>query len=175
MGRRTLTRRRTPEDTCRLIDTLARTGGLNGRDIEAFTAAYEAALGSDYDTIKVGAVIMYRGRIVGTGCNMLRSDPHQHEYNRFRTFSYNSPSTPVNADSVHAEIAAIKSVPYTVAHSMRWHQARIYVYRVAPGLPLGQGMARPCDACMEAIRRLGIRHIAYTTSDGFVREDMPSG
>ena len=31
-------------------------------------------------------------------------------------------------------------------------------------------MARPCPACMQAIKDMGIKHIAYTTDDGSANE-----
>ena len=33
-------------------------------------------------------------------------------------------------------------------------------------------MARPCNACLAAIKDLGIRNIYYTTDDGFVHEKL---
>ena len=32
------------------------------------------------------------------------------------------------------------------------------------------GMARPCPACMQYIKDMGIKNIYYTTGDGFVHE-----
>ena len=34
----------------------------------------------------------------------------------------------------------------------------------------GCGFARPCPACMEAIKEYGIRKIVYTTNDGYAVE-----
>lgn len=33
-------------------------------------------------------------------------------------------------------------------------------------------MSRPCPNCMAAIKDLGIKHIYYTTNDGFVYENL---
>ena len=33
-------------------------------------------------------------------------------------------------------------------------------------------MSRPCPSCMAAIKDMGIKHIYYTTNDGFVYENL---
>lgn len=153
------------------MSTLARMNGMTGKDILALTAAAKVAEKSDYQQ-RVGAVIVCHGEIVGMGHNENKTDPQQKAYNRrcradFRVFEYHP-----HLDGIHAELAAIKSVPWNVAHDIRWNKACIYVVRLAPGLHNGYGMARPCPACMYAIREIGIRHVVYTTNDGIAKETI---
>jgi deoxycytidylate deaminase len=72
--------------------------------------------------------------------------------------------------SLHSEINAIKSIPITLYDSIDWKKVDLYVFRISPGKDLGQGLARPCSACMKAIRDLGIQNIYYTTDDGYCYE-----
>lgn len=168
--RRQRIRRMTLDEYEMEIRELARRDGLTTRDVTGLVAACEEALQSDVPFAKVGAVIMCQGVIVGAGRNSLKTDPLQRHWNRYRTFDYLTPSDPSNMDSIHAEIAAIKSLPYTVDRQLKWGQARVYVFRVAPGLPLGHGMARPCPACWKAVEDKGVRQVVYTTDKGFAKE-----
>lgn len=68
--------------------------------------------------------------------------------------------------SIHAEIACINSVSYTVGRDVDWSKAKIYVYRICTGKRLGYGCSRPCPACTHAIRDLGIRHVYFTDDNG---------
>lgn len=156
-----------------VIAHLTRGEHYNRRDAFALASAYALATSSDYTQTRLGAVIMYKGNIVGSGCNSNRSDPTQKRYNRrFRTFHNIDESYPCNMDGIHAEMRAIKSVPYNVAHEMNWRRATMYVYRISLGHKRGIGLARPCPACMSAIRDSGIQEVVYTTNDGIARETI---
>ena len=48
----------------------------------------------------------------------------------------------------------------------------VYVYRICKGKPLGHGMARPCKACRNALRDMGINHLYYTGEDSFIYERL---
>lgn len=156
------------------ITKLAKTDGFTNRDVAGFSAAYAMASDSEFDHIQVGAVIVYRGTIVGQGRNSFRSDPMQGAYNRqYREFSNDiDVCMPVHMDGIHAEMAAVKSIPYTTAQTMRWSKAKIYVYRISDGHASGQGLSRPCEACLHAIAERGIRHMYYSTDDGFAHENI---
>lgn len=155
-----------------VIAELADMDGFNRRDAFALMAAYGIATTSEFKP-QLGAVIMYRGNIIGSGRNTTKSDPIQHRYNSlYRTFNNIENTYPRNLDGLHAEIAAIKSIPYNMACSVRYNRATLYVVRVAPGLRYGIGMARPCPACINAIRDAGIRNVIYSTDDGFAKETI---
>ena len=140
---------------------------MNNRDYKFFEMARKMASESDFERFHVGCVIVYKGRVIGQGVNSNKTDPKQKKYNRYRNFSYSK--EPIK-HSLHAEIAALKSVPYPIKESIDWKKAAIYIYRICAGRELGQGMARPCPACMEAMRDMGIQSIYYTTTDGFSYE-----
>lgn len=154
------------------IRRVARRDGLTSRDVMGLMAACEEAIKSDVPFAKVGCAIMCQGVVVSVGHNSLKTDPTQRRWNRFRDFEHVTPSDPANMDSLHAEVAAIKGVPYPVARQTKWGQAKAYVFRVAPGLPLGHGIARPCQACWRALGDRGIRQVMYTTDRGFAKEPV---
>ena len=157
------------------IERLAKADGFNRRDAFAFARAYGAACASEFDGPRVGAVISYAGSIVGVGTNKMKSDPAQHVFDlRWRKFNNVDVcgSFPQNMGAVHAEVSAWKNVPYTVAESMNRKRAKVYIYRIAPGLEHGQGLARPCPACAHYLAEMGLRRVYYSTEYGFASETL---
>lgn len=135
-------------------------------DKRMFEKARAEAERSEYDRFRVGCVIAYKKHIIGAGRNGNKSNPMQKEYNRkYRNF--NNIDGGYIHDAIHAEISAIQSIPYTVGIEVDWSKVSVYVYRICPGKPNGYGLARPCCACMNAIKDLGIKHIYYTDNAGF--------
>lgn len=138
---------------------------FNNFDRRMFAAAKAEAEKSTFNRFHVGAVITYKGRIIGHGHNSEKTDPMQQRYNElYRDF--NNADGAMIRHSVHAEISAIKDVSYPVGINVDWSKAKIYVYRICKGRPMGYGMSRPCPACMAALRDIGIRNVYFTTNDG---------
>ena len=94
--------------------------------------------------------------------------PIQKKYNHYRHFN-NCSAGPVK-HSLHAEIAALKSIPYPITQQLDWKRVKIYIYRIAIGLPQKKGFARPCAACRQCIADMGIRDMYYTTDTGYAYE-----
>lgn len=145
-----------------------RNSNLKRSDIRFFEEARRVAEQSDFPRFHVGCVVVYRGSIIGTGHNSEKSDPVQKKYNHYRNFKYSTQG--VVRHSIHAEIKALKSISYPVKQEIDWKKVRLYVYRIAPGLPLGCGASRPCPGCLRQIKDLGIRNIFYTSDMGYVYE-----
>lgn len=136
-------------------------------DYKYFDLARRAAMNSTYDGFKLGCVIVYKGHVLATGHNSNKTNPMQKKYNKYRDFKYNG--KPIR-HSIHAEMAALSSIPYPIDVNTDYSKAKVYVYRISPGKPLHMGLARPCAACCHALRDKGIRDIYYTTDDGFAHE-----
>lgn len=130
-----------------------------------FLAACAEAEKSDYDRFHIGCVITYKNKIIGAGHNSNKSHPMQRKYNR-RYRKFNCTKGQYIHDAVHAEIAAINSISYTTGIQVDFSKAKVFVYRICNGKELGYGNARPCAACMNAIRELGIKNVYYTDDDG---------
>lgn len=143
---------------------------MNKRDYRFFELARQQASQSKFDRFHVGCVIVYKGHIIGRGANADKTHPLQKKYNKKRNFNHGG-TKPIK-HSVHAEIAALSSIPYPIQDNIDWSKVKVYTFRIAPGKSLGQGCSRPCDGCLAAIRDKGIRKIYYSTDDGYAAEEI---
>jgi len=98
-----------------------------------FRLAAKASYQSDYK-VKVGAALVI-GKSVITGRNIVKTHP---------IYGY----------SVHAETNCLTHCrKYDIIGSM------MYIYRESRGKP---ALARPCEKCMEILRKAKIKEIIYT-------------
>lgn len=141
---------------------------MNKRDYRYFEMARQEALKSDFSRFHLGCILIYKGHTIGRGFNSDKTDPLQKKYNKERKFNKSS-KQPIK-HSIHAEIAALKSVPYPIAESIDWSKVKVYIFRICKGKTLGMGNARSCAGCMKALRDRGVQHIYYSTNDGFAHE-----
>ena len=132
---------------------------ITSRDRMYFRKAAQLARLSTYARAKVGCIIVYHNKIISTGFNKERTDPLQKKYNVVNGIPE------FGLHKIHAEIDAIKHI---IDLDINWKNVSIYVYRKRKDRPFG--MSRPCDSCMTLIKELGIKHIYYTTDDGYVYE-----
>lgn len=128
-----------------------------------FQKARQAAEISDYKRTHVGCVAVYQGNIIGIACNTNKTHPMQKYYNRYRYH----PQTSYFYPKLHAEINCISSIRHL---NINFSKVKLYVYRTR--CDQEYGIARPCPSCMAAIKDLGIRHIYYTTNDGYAYEEV---
>lgn len=143
---------------------------LSSFDKRMFKIAYEVAQTSQFKNFHIGCVVAYKKHILSCGVNSTKTNPTQKKYNKkYRKFSKSN--KPIK-DSVHAEIDALQRISYPIEQNVNWNKVSIYIVRICPGKRLGIGMARPCPACMNALRDKGIRNIFYTTDIGFAYEEI---
>lgn len=143
--------------------------GISKLDRRMFAAARRAAQKSDFDNFHVGCVVVYKKHIIGIASNSDKTHPAQAKYNQYRKFNRTKNGI---KHSVHAEIAAIHSVPYVVGRDVDWSKVKIYIYRICPGKVGGYGLGRPCLGCMQAIKDIGIHHIYYTGEGSYIYERL---
>lgn len=136
-------------------------------DLRWFKRAKEEAEKSDYKPFKLGCVLVYKGHILSTGHNQVKTNPLQEHYNKYRNFR---PGTREPLHSIHAELDAINSVPYEVDKETDWSKVKVYIYRISPGRKTGRGVSRPCRGCSQLIMDKGIKHVYYTGNDSYVYE-----
>jgi deoxycytidylate deaminase len=104
---------------------------------------------SSATNFKIGAVIAKGKKILGVGFN----DP-------FKTH----PKSNTPYQFIHAELAAIINARTDL------DGASIYVYRAGQNeRPL---LSRPCDCCMELLKRAGIKTVFYSTNGGYSKENV---
>ena len=136
-------------------------------DSHLFNLAKECSFKADYSgcgRARIGAIISYKGTVLAKGFNTDRTHTYQAKYNKWR---YKDSGNRYLPCKLHAEAMALSKIQHL---DIDFSKARIYVYRELRDGKLG--MARPCKACMAAIRQIGIKHINYTTDDGFAAEKI---
>lgn len=124
---------------------------FSSRDRRFFAMAAHLAEHATYKRYKVGCVVVYRNKVISTGCNKDVTHPLQRKYNKYRNIPDWSPH------KIHAEVDAIRHV---MDLDINWNEVSIYIYRKLKDRPFG--MAKPCKSCMQLIRDLGIHHVFYT-------------
>lgn len=129
-----------------------------------FDKARQVATVSDFYKIHIGCVAVYKGNIIGIGCNCNKTHPVQKRYNRYRKQSNSM------LPKLHAEINCINQIRNL---DINFSKVHLYIYRIRRDQPFG--MSRPCPSCMAAIKDLGIRNIYYTTNDGYAYERLDNG
>lgn len=132
-----------------------------------FKLAREEMLKSTYDdgSRRLGCLVVLKGTIISRGHNTRKTHTQQKIYNRYR---FNDHNLCKYAPLAHAETNALNRIRFLDRKALE--QVEIYIYReYVNGSP---ALARPCKSCMEYIKKLGIRTIYYTTSDGFAEEKL---
>lgn len=124
-----------------------------------FEAAKSVAQLSDFPRINVGAVAVYKHRIISSGYNSNKTNPVQKRFNAYR-FSAESPAC------LHAEIACL--LPLLNRKDINFRDVSLYVYREYKSGQLA--IAKPCASCNALIRSLGIKHVYYTGDQSYVYE-----
>lgn len=137
---------------------------VNSKTCKAFfNVAKQISKLSDYsrNKTKIGCVVVYKHRIISTGCNSDKAHPLQAKYNAYR---FSEPSI----HKLHAETSSL--VPIINDKTIEWGKVKIFTYReLADG---SLGLSRPCKSCMAMIRDLGIKDVYYTTYDGYAHESL---
>jgi len=132
--------------------------------IRYFRRAKEVALLSDFYRFHIGCVAVYQGKIIGTGFNTNRSHPLQKQFNSYREFDLTSKRID---HKLHAEIHCLIQIKDM---NIDFSKVHIFIYRKLKSRD--HGLARPCPACMNMIKSMGIKSIYYTTDDGYIHENF---
>ena len=122
---------------------------------------------SDVKEYKLGAIIFDKHKVYCYACNTDKEIPMQRKYNK-----YKAPDAHTwHKHSAHAEMNCIHKLLQQYYDDLPdCSQLSILVYREhRDGSP---ALARPCNACAQAIRDLGFRHVYYTTNHGLGYEEF---
>lgn len=133
-----------------------------------FKFAREAMLKSDYkgsgSSPRLGAVAVYKKTILGEAFNTNKTSTLQNKYNVYR---YHNPALPAKS---HCEVALIQSIRWKYGPDIDWSRVEIYIYRELRDGSIA--MARPCKSCFHLLKDIGIKHIYYTTENGYCHEKI---
>ena len=137
-------------------------------DAHLFRLARECSFLSDYSgNARIGCIIVYKHCVLAKGSNSDKTHTEQAKYNKWR---YKNRSNKYLPDKIHSEINCLRKIKYL---DIDFSKVHVYVYReLRDG---SMAMARPCPACMAAIKKMGIIHVHYTTPDGFCHEKIIQG
>lgn len=138
-------------------------------DKHMFKAAREASFESDYTggRMKIGCVIAYKGTILARSFNSDKTHPSQDKYNVYRFSKDDKGYLPPKG---HAEVLALSKIKYL---NIDFSKVHVYIYRELANGKLG--MCRPCKACLAALHEMRVKHIHYTTYDGYCHEVLNYG
>ena len=133
------------------------------KDLRFFNQASKEANKSDYANFKIGCVAVSKGKIIATGFNSTKSHPVQMKYDNYRDLRAGE----VPPHTLHAEIDCLNKIK---SENVDMSKLKLYIYRKRFDTPAG--LARPCPACMQRIKDLGIKDIYYTTNTGYAAEHI---
>lgn len=137
---------------------------LTKKDYKFFDMARKVAEQSDFENFHLGAVLVYQGRVISTGCNSNKTHPLQKKYNKYRHFKKSS--RPIK-NSLHSEISCLVNIPKCVENNIDFTRCKIYIYRIPKNKKMICGESKPCPACEKMLRDKGIRKVYYTSNNAF--------
>ena len=134
-------------------------------DAHLFAAARKAMLKADYtggNKVRIGCVAVYKGTILAKGCNTDRTHTYQAYYNKWR---YKDSGNKYLPEKLHAELSVLQRIKFL---DIDFSKVHLYIYReMKDGR---QAMSRCCPSCLAAAKACGIKHLHYTSPDGFIHE-----
>ena len=133
-----------------------------------FKLAKNASTFSDCK-IKIGAVIMYKSKVISVGYNTTKSNPIQKAYNVYRNANGREYDVERQNNGLHAEIMALQHATRSFKGDLS--KCSIFVYsEKKEGYKRLTRLTKPCNACSKRLEELGIRNIYYTTNNGWQYE-----
>lgn len=121
--------------------------------------ARNACYYSDFMKTRLGAVLIYKGKVMSIGWNSNKTSPLQKNLNRFRDI-------PVDCSkahhTLHAEVACLTKAKDL---DIDWGRASIFIYRVKKDG--SAGLSYPCKGCISLIKSMGIKNIYFSTENGW--------
>lgn len=112
-------------------------------------------------TVRLACMIYKGGNLLASAVNQKKTHPTMKKYNAnvpFRKWGY-----------LHAEMSALLQLSWETGKD-DLKGCTLYVARKR--CDETTGMARPCPACLAAIRDSGIKKIVYTTNNGYAVEHL---
>lgn len=120
-------------------------------------------MNSDVKRANIGAVAVYKNKIIGMGYNSYKTHPRQCKYDKYRPLNLSKTSSTLHA--IHAEVMCLTSIK---KKDIDWSKVELYIFRSKK--ESYAGLCRPCPACMQLIKDFGIKHIFYTTDESVAYE-----
>lgn len=129
-----------------------------------FDKAKNVSFLSDFKQTHIGCVAIYKKQVIGVGYNTNKTHPIQMKYNKYRDLEWNGIQPKAK---LHAELMCLLNIKDL---NIDFAKVKIFIYREDKNGRLA--LSRPCEACMRAIKDLGIKEINYTIYQGYVKEKI---
>lgn len=136
-------------------------------DMKYFAKAAKVASISDFKQVHIGCVAVYKGKIIGIGCNTNKTHPIQKKYNKYRDVQGCCNPNLYNAPKMHAEINCLNQIRHL---DINFSKVKLYIYRQRKDREFS--IARPCDSCMRAIKSMNIHEIYFTGNEKYEYEKV---
>lgn len=136
-------------------------------DAHLFKVAREWSMKASYTgggKPRLGCIVVYKNAILAGGYNSDKTHPAQEQFNRYRFKDIGNNYLP---SKIHSEVHALFKIRYL---DIDFSKVHLYIYRETRDGKIAN--ARPCQACMRAIKSYGIKYIHYTTNDGYAFEKL---
>ena len=119
--------------------------------------AHNACYYSDFMKTRLGAVLIYKGKVMSIGWNSNKTSPLQKDLNRLRDI-------PVDCGEAHHTLhAEVSCLTKAKDLDIDWGRASLFICRIKKDG--SRGLSRPCSGCQALIRNMGIKNVYYTTND----------
>lgn len=129
-----------------------------------FNLAHNACFYSDNTRTKLGAILVYKNKVLSVGWNQNKTSPLQKTLNKNRGYDVEASEA---RNSLHAEVNCLLKAKDL---DIEWGKTSIFVYRIKKNGD--SGLARPCKGCQALIKSLGIKNVYYSTDYGWAYERM---
>lgn len=117
--------------------------------------------------IKVGAILVYKNKVVSVGYNTSKSNPIQKAYNKYRNQNGERQfDTETQNNGLHAEMMCLQHATRLFKGDLS--KCSIFVYSETKDG--STRLSRPCMGCYTYIRELGIKNVYFTTNNGWQYE-----
>lgn len=116
---------------------------------------------SDFKQHHLGAIMVYKGKVIAAEHNTNKTNPIQKEYNRLREFEYDT----CQNGAIHAECGCLIR---TKNMDLDWSKVSVFIYREHKDG--NKAIAAPCPACRKALIDRGIKKFYYTGNNSFIYE-----
>ena len=130
-----------------------------------FKLAKNASTFSDCK-IKIGAVIMYKSKVISVGYNTTKSNPIQKAYNVYRNANGREYDVERQNNGLHAEIMALQHA----TRSFKGDLSKCSIFVYSKRKDGNTRLTKPCRGCSKRLEELGIKNIYYTTDNGWQYE-----
>lgn len=108
---------------------------------------------------RLAALLVYKNEVIAIGINKTKSHPFQRKYAKHDDAIY-----------LHAEVDCIKNALRQYDEDII-AKSTMYVLRMKhpenKPKTFMRGLAKPCEGCQRAIAAYDIKHVYYTTDEGF--------